>query len=71
MNFQELAAELEAFADDRDCGQFHSPKNLSMALIAEMAELVAHFQWLTEAQSKDLDEKTLAAVRDEIADVRQ
>ena len=70
MNLKELAAELEAFADERDWGQFHSPKNLSMALIGETAELVAHFQWLTEAQSRELDEKTLAAVRDEIADVQ-
>lgn len=70
MNFKELAAELEAFADERDWGQFHSPKNLSMALIGEAAELIAHFQWLTEAQSQDLDEATLSAVREEIADVQ-
>jgi dCTP diphosphatase len=70
MNLNELAAELEAFADERDWEQFHSPKNLSMALIAEAAELVAHFQWLTEVQSKNLDQPTLAAVREEIADVQ-
>jgi NTP pyrophosphatase (non-canonical NTP hydrolase) len=70
MNFKKLAAELAAFADERDWGQFHSPKNLSMALVAEAAELVAHFQWLTESQSQDLEEAALAAVRDEIADVQ-
>jgi NTP pyrophosphatase (non-canonical NTP hydrolase) len=70
MNFMQLAAELEAFADERDWGQFHSPKNLSMALIAEAAELAAHFQWLSETQSQDLDERSLAAVRNEIADVQ-
>lgn len=70
MNLDELAAELAAFADERDWEQFHSPKNLSMALVGEAAELVAHFQWLTEAQSRSLDEATLAAVRQEIADVQ-
>jgi DNA phosphorothioation-dependent restriction protein DptG len=49
--------------------QFHSPKNLSMALIVEAAELVEHFQWLTEAQSKHLPEKTLREVEQEMADV--
>ncbi len=70
MDFKQLAAELEAFANERDWSQFHSPKNLSMALIAEAAELVAHFQWLSETESQDLDERTLAAVRNEIADVQ-
>jgi NTP pyrophosphatase (non-canonical NTP hydrolase) len=70
VNLEQLATELRAFADERDWAQFHSPKNLSMALIVEAAELVAHFQWLTEEQSAQLDEATLAAVREEIADVQ-
>lgn len=70
MNLKELAAKLDAFADERDWAQFHSPKNLSTALIVEAAELVAHFQWLTEEQSRQLDAATLAAVREEIADVQ-
>lgn len=58
------------FAAERDWDQFHSPKNLAMALSVEVAELMEHFQWLSEAQSGDLDESTRAAVADEIADVQ-
>jgi NTP pyrophosphatase (non-canonical NTP hydrolase) len=65
----ELRERLRAFARARDWEQFHSPKNLSMALIVEAAELVEHFQWLTEAQSTRLDPKTQAAVEQELADV--
>ena len=49
-----LRDALRAFADERDWNQFHSPKNLAMALIAEAGELVEHFQWMTEAQSAQL-----------------
>lgn len=58
------------FAQERDWDQFHSPKNLTMALSVEVAELMEHFQWLSEAQSRDLDESTRVAVADEIADVQ-
>ena len=58
------------FAKERDWDQFHSPKNLSMALSIEVAELMEHFQWLTEAQSRDLDTKTLNEVANELADVQ-
>lgn len=58
------------FAQDRDWEKFHSPKNLAMALSVEVAELMEHFQWLSEAQSCELDEATRAAVADEIADVQ-
>lgn len=64
-----LRQRLAQFAKARDWEQFHSPKNLSMALIAEAAELVEHFQWLSEAQSSDLDEKKLEEVRLELADI--
>ena len=60
---------LREFARERDWEQFHSPKNLSMALIVEAAELVEHFQWLTEPQSARLDPATFQAVEQEIADV--
>jgi NTP pyrophosphatase (non-canonical NTP hydrolase) len=66
----EITQRLRKFAKDRDWDQFHSPKNLTMALSVEVAELVEHFQWLTEDQSKALDAKTLAEVTDEIADVQ-
>lgn len=65
----ELKERLRAFARERDWEQYHSPKNLSMALIVEAAELVEHFQWLTEPQSRSLDPATRAAVEQELADV--
>ncbi len=64
-----LRERLAAFAAARDWDQFHSPKNLAMALIAEAAELVEHFQWLTEAQSRDLPPATRDAVAEELADI--
>ena len=64
-----LVKRLRDFAADRDWDQFHSPKNLSMALIAETAELLEHFQWLTEEQSASLPEDKLAEVREELADI--
>ena len=64
-----LRQRLAKFASDRDWQQFHSPKNLSMALIAEAAELVEHFQWLSQTQSLELDEKKRSQVRLELADI--
>lgn len=64
-----LRQRLAAFAGERDWDQFHSPKNLAMALIAECAELVEHFQWLTEEQSTTLTAEKRAAVRLELADI--
>ena len=69
-NLEEIRQCVANFAKERDWDQFHSPKNLAMALSVEAAELMEHFQWLSEAQSRDLDEATLAAVADEIADVQ-
>ena len=60
---------LREFAEARDWDQFHSPKNLSMALIAEAAELVEHFQWVTEEESRTLPPEKLAEVRTELADI--
>jgi len=64
-----IAKTLEEFAVNRDWNQFHSPKNLSMALSVEVAELVEEFQWLTEEQSAKLSPEKLAKVKDEIGDV--
>ena len=66
-----LAAALAAFARDRDWEQFHSPKNLVMALTGEVGELAEVFQWLSEDASRVAakDPKTAQAVRDEMADV--
>jgi dCTP diphosphatase len=65
-----LQQQLQAFADERDWDQFHSPKNLSMALSVEASELVECFQWLTEEQSQNLSPKQYQAVVDEMADVQ-
>ena len=67
----QLEAALQRFADERDWNQYHSPKNLAMALTGEVGELVEIFQWLTEDQSKLVasDPRTKGAVRDELADV--
>ena len=64
-----LREQLRAFAAARDWDQFHSPKNLAMALSVEAAELLEIFQWLTEAQSRSPAPEALAAASDEIADV--
>ena len=64
-----LTQALREFALARHWGQFHSPKNLSAALSVEAAELLEHFQWLTEAQSHNLDEVKKAGVAAEAADV--
>ena len=65
----ELKAAVSRFSTERDWAQFHSPKNLASALSVEAAELLEHFQWLTEAQSHDLSDEKRAAVAAEMADV--
>lgn len=65
----QLAQRLQAFAQARDWGQFHSPKNLASALIVEAGELLEHFQWLTEDQSRNLDAAKKQEVAMEMADV--
>ena len=65
---KELRNSLRAFAKERDWDQFHSPKNLAMALSVEVAEIVEHFQWLTEEQSKNLPSDKLGKVKTELAD---
>lgn len=69
MEIEELIQRLRKFADDRDWDQFHAPKNLSMALMVEAAELVEHFQWMSEQQSMELPEDKLKEVAYELADV--
>ena len=67
----ELRQLVREFVDARDWQQFHSPKNLSMSLAIEAAELMEHFQWLTIEQSMRVaqDADKLASVSEEIADV--
>ena len=70
MDVRTLSQRLRAFARERDWEQFHSPKNLAMALSVEVAERVEHFQWLTEAQSSSPERVDRAALAAEIADIQ-
>jgi NTP pyrophosphatase (non-canonical NTP hydrolase) len=64
-----LNSRLKAFAQSRNWEQFHNPKNLTMAMIAECAELVEHFQWLTPEQSMNLSHEKHDEVALEMADI--
>src|SRR5262245_63637849 len=68
-SLRELSQQLERFARERDWQQFHSPKNLASALVVEAGELLEHFQWLTEEQSRGLPPDQREAVSTELADV--
>ena len=72
VSLKELSEELRRFAKQRDWEQFHTPKNLAMALAGEAGELLALFQWLTEHEAKHImdDSKRARRVREEIADVQ-
>lgn len=65
----DLKQELRKFAEERDWDQFHSPKNLVMALVGEAGELCAEFQWRSEQQSRGLAKSELESVRQEVGDV--
>ena len=67
----ELRELVRRFVDERDWRQFHTPKNLSMSLAIEAAELMEHFQWLTAEESRAIstDATAVAAVGEELADV--
>jgi len=68
---QSLREMVRQFVDERDWQQFHAPKNLSMALAIEAAELMEHFQWITPDESRDIANQPdrLSAVAEELADV--
>ncbi|WP_208507802.1 nucleotide pyrophosphohydrolase [Variovorax paradoxus] len=68
-DLQTLTQALRDFARERHWEPFHSPKNLAVALSVEAAELLEHFQWLTEAQSRELPADQRAEIGTEIADV--
>ena len=67
-SLQDLRNRINHFVAERDWGQFHTPKNLAMAMIVEAAELVEQFQWDTPAESMQLDELKHEAVSHELAD---
>lgn len=66
---KDLQEKIVAFGKARDWQQFHSPKNLSMALSVESAELLEIFQWLSEAEADALDEKQKHNAEEELADI--
>jgi len=67
----ELAQLIAEFVDERDWNQFHSPKNISMSMAIEAAELMEHFQWISMQESREIisDKEKLEAVGEELADV--
>jgi dCTP diphosphatase len=66
---QNLTAEIRAFRDARDWRQFHSPKELAVAITAEAGELLQHFVWQTPEQSEQRGRERRGAIAGEIADV--
>lgn len=68
-SLESLRDKLRQFAAERDWDQYHTPKNLSMALIAEAAELIEHFQWVDGDRSHLLEDKTRNSVEEELADI--
>ncbi len=69
VELEEIRDELRRFAAEREWDQFHSPKNLATALAIEAAELLEHFQWLTDAESQNLEAAVREKVLLEMADV--
>lgn len=67
-SLNDLRARVNEFVEARDWAQFHSPKNLAMAMIVEAGEVVEHFQWMTEEQSRNLDAATKEQVGQELSD---
>jgi NTP pyrophosphatase (non-canonical NTP hydrolase) len=66
---KDLRTAIGKFISERDWEQYHSPKNLAMALSVEASEIVEHFQWLTEEESRNLPPEKLAEISEEIGDV--
>jgi NTP pyrophosphatase (non-canonical NTP hydrolase) len=64
-----LGESLRSFADERNWDQFHSPKNLAAALVVESGELLEHFQWISEEESRTLSKEKREGVSEELADV--
>ena len=67
-SLSDLRETINTFVAERDWAQFHTPKNLAMAMIVEAAELVEHFQWDTSQESQQLTAKKREAVSHELAD---
>ena len=69
MDISKIQNQLEKFAIERDWRQFHTPKNLAMALSVEASELVEIFQWLKPEESNSPDQKQIESINDEVADI--
>lgn len=69
MDLEKYRQKIRQFADERNWDKFHNPKNLSMALSAEVGELLEIFQWLNTNESKSLNNKDHQSVKEEIADI--
>ena len=69
MNYEKIKNEIKEFVEERDWEQFHTPKNLSMALSVEASELLEIFQWKKEDEYKNVTEKEKEMAKDEIADI--
>lgn len=67
-SLQAIRSRIQAFVEERDWQQFHSPKNLAMAMIVEAAELVEHFQWMTEQESREVSAEKKEQIGQELAD---
>ena len=69
MNISEIQNQLKKFAIERDWEQFHTPKNLAMALSVEASELVEIFQWLNVEESNSPDQRQIEKINNEVADI--
>ena len=69
MDLEKYKQKIREFADERNWDQYHTPKNLAMALSVEASELVEIFQWLKQEESKNLSPKDLQSVKEELADI--
>lgn len=69
LNLGQIQKKMANFAQEREWQQFHSPKNISMALTVESSELMEIFQWMSEEDSKNPDTKTREKIKEEVADV--
>ena len=69
MDLKKIIKTIREFAKERNWDQFHSPKNLAMAIGSESGELLDIFQWMTEEESKSPDQKTMNLIKEEHADI--
>tara|TARA_Y100001958_G_C20802466_1_gene265227 strand:- start:145 stop:489 length:345 start_codon:yes stop_codon:yes gene_type:complete len=69
MDLEKYKQKIKEFSDDRNWDQYHTPKNLAMALSVEVSELVEIFQWMKQDESKNLSLEDVQSVKEELADI--